>query len=287
MDYYLCLDQYIEERRKCGYSLKRDEGLLRNIVDYAYANDFIPFSNKGFLSWKRDFGSANDSTWKRRLSVYRGFAKWLKQIEPKTEVPPSNLIASPGFSRVKPYIYNHEEIINILSLAAELKSSHGLKGLAYNALFGLISVTGMRLGEALGLLIQDVDLDNLTIYVRNAKNNKERVIPISDSMADVLDKYDQAVEDYVTVDHTKYFVIENGKPINSHNAQYCFAKIGQKLGLRDKPKFHEFGIGPRIHDLRHTFAVNSLVTAFETNDDIDVVAYKLSCFLGHEKVDHR
>lgn len=286
MDYYQLLDEYIMERNQFGYSLKRAPTLLKKFIQYAYENNHVPFTNEGFMNWKRDYGSASEGTWKKRLSVYRGFAIWLKHIEPLTEVPPSCLIPSSGFSRTKPYIYSDDEISQILTEARRLRSSHGLKGLAYSTLFGLLRTTGMRIGEVTNLTIQDVNLNDLVIHIRNAKNNRERVIPITEGAAMVLEEYDRMVEKYVPKDHSHFFVLEDARPIHTYNAQYNFAQIGQKIGLRKKQQLWKLGKGPRIHDLRHTFAVKTLISAFENNLDVDVEIYKLSNFLGHEKIEY-
>ena len=172
------LEHYLAVRRRFGSDLSTGKRELRQFAAFADTEDAAWITVDLFLRWKERFGSAGNATWSLRLGLVRGFAKWLHGIDPRTEIPPAGLIPA-KMRRPRPYIYTDNEIVSIVTQAARLSSTHGLRGLNFSTLFGVLAVTGLRVSEAVGLDDRDVDLDNAVLEVRNGKNRNSRIIPIT------------------------------------------------------------------------------------------------------------
>lgn len=275
------LEQYLAFRRRHGGDWTATDQHLRPFVAFADAEAAEWIGVDLFMRWKRQFGSAGTATWNNRLSAVRGFTAWLKDIDPRTEVPSSALIPR-RYQRPTPHIYSDSEITQIVTEAARLPSRLGLRGETYATLFGLLAVTGLRVGEALGLDDQDVDLVTAVLFVRRGKNGKSRFIPVTDCTAERLDRYRTTRSRILgTAASEAFFVGENGKRLRIHAAQSNFAKIGQKIGLREKQPGTKFGHGPRLHDMRHTMASKTILDWFRSGRNPDREMYKLSTYLGH------
>lgn len=275
------LEQYLAFRRRHGGDWTAAAQDLHPFVAFADTEAAEWISVDLFMRWKDRFGSAGTATWNNRLSAVRGFTTWLRVVDPRTEVPPKELIPK-RYQRPTPHIYPDSEIVRILSEAARLPSRLGLRGETYATLFGLLAVTGLRIGEALGLDDRDVDLDAAVLFVRRGKNDKSRFIPVTDCTAERLGQYRAARnKTFGTAATTAFFVGENGQRLAIHAAQSNFAKIGQKIGLREKQPGTKFGHGPRLHDMRHTMASKTILDWFRSGRNPDREMYKLSTYLGH------
>jgi integrase/recombinase XerD len=168
------LKHYIAMRRRLGYDQSFTERVLRRFTEFADGEGADHITVDLFLQWKKHYGSANNNTWSRRLSMVRIFASWLQGFDPRTEVPPAALISGQP-RRPRPYIYSDDQVSAIVAEAARLPSSYGLRGWTCSTLFGLIAVTGLRVSEALGLDDEDVDLDQAVLTIEHGKNRKCRV----------------------------------------------------------------------------------------------------------------
>ena len=272
------LDQYLVERRRYGADLASSGLILRPFVAFADAEEDERITTDLFLRWKDRFGAAGTHSWAIRLSVVRGFATWLQGIDPRTEVPPKGLIPNRQ-QRQRPYIYTDSEIARIVTAAARLPSHRGLRGATYTTLFGLLAVTGLRIGEAVGLDDWDVDLDTAVLHVRHAKNGTSRVVPFTQCTAERLRAYRAERNRILGAVSAAFFVGENERRLNICMAGYTFARVGQNIGLRERQA--RSGRGPRLHDLRHTMASMTILDWFRSGRDPDREMYKLSTWLGH------
>ena len=171
------LEQYLAVRRSLGYDLSFSERVLRRFTAFTDSEGADHITVDLFLRWKKHYGSANNNTWSARLSMVRVFANWLRGFDPRTEVPPPGLISG-KLRRTRPYIYTDDQVAAIVTEAAQLPSSYGLRGWTCSTLFGLIAVTGLRVSEALGLDDEDIDLNQAVLTVKHGKNRKSRLIPI-------------------------------------------------------------------------------------------------------------
>ena len=274
------LSRYLRVRRSLGYDLSTSERVLRKFVDFAKQNGAEHISVMLFLQWRESFGHANRQTWSRRLGMVRLFAQWLQCLDPKHEVPPRGLIPD-RMCRSRPYIYSEEEIRRIVAAAAELPSNNGIRALTCSTLFGLIATTGLRISEAISLDGADVDLETGVVTLRRGKWGKSRLLPVSASTTARLAEYAKERDRLLGTCPKPFFVSDNGGRITDCNARYSFATVCQTIGLRPREKFCRHGHGPRIHDLRHTFAVRTLVNWYREGKNPAQEMIKLTTYLGH------
>jgi len=279
------LAEYLSFRRSLGFDLTFEERVLRVFTAFADCEATDHITVDLFLRWKAAYGHANNSTWAHRLGMVRGFAMWLKGYDERTEVPPAGLVPA-KWRRPKPYIYSGEEVATIVSRAAGLPSRYGLRGWTCSTLFGLIAVTGLRINEALKLDDGDIDLSAGVITVRRGKNGKARFVPIAPSTAKRLVAYHAERTRLLGFGKGAYFRNDDGRRPTDCCARYNFAVVSQDIGLRQAQRFCRHGRGPRIHDLRHTFAVHTIMGWYRKGLDPDREMLKLSTFLGHVKPDH-
>ncbi len=274
------LDQYVTERRRYGGNWASQARQVRPFVTFADSEGVEWITTGLFLRWKERFGSAGQNAWAGRLSAVRVFATWLQGIDPRTEVPPKGLIPRQG-CRPKPHIYSDREIRQIVAEAARLECCTGLRGMTFSTMFGLIAVTGMRIGEALALHDADVDPGGAVIRVRHAKNGRDRVIPVTSCTAERLQMHRDTRNRILGRATQAFFCGTGGGRLGEDTARYNFAMIGQRIGLRELQVDNRKGRGPRLHDLRHSFATKTIIDWFRQGEDVDAGMYRLSAFLGH------
>jgi len=269
-------------RRSLGFEMSFAERVLRKFAEFADRERADYITVDLFLRWKEQYGSANNYTWGRRLSMVRIFAGWLQGFDSRSEVPPAGLIASRP-RRARPYIYTEDQIAAIVTEAGRLPSPYGLRAWTCATLFGLIAVTGLRVNEALGLDEEDIDLKEAVLTIRRAKNRKSRFAPISLCAAERLRAYRAERNRILGAGRTAFFLLENGERPTDCCARYNFALVCQRIALRKPQRFGKHGRGPRIHDLRHTFAVRTIMDWHRRGLDPDREMLKLSTYLGHSK----
>jgi integrase len=274
------LDRYLEIRRSLGYKLATEERILRRFVGFAEQSRASHISSELFLHWQKKFGHARQDTWGRRLSIIRVFARWLHGLDARHEVPPAVLIPY-RLRRTRPYIYSEEEIQRIIQAAAKLPSIYGFRSLTFATFFGLVAVTGMRISEAIMLDVGDVDLVAGVVTICHGKLGKARYNPISDSTKARLSDYVKERHRLLGGQQDAFFLSEQGTRLTDCCVRYNFAVVCQQIGLRSAQLFHRHGRGPRIHDLRHTFAVHTLRHWYRTGKDAAREMIKLTTYLGH------
>ncbi len=276
------LEEYLVVRRSLGYDLSFTARVLRVFTAFADREGADHITVDLFLRWKQSFGRASNNTWSTRLGMVRGFAGWLQAEDARTEVPPAGLIAG-KLRRSQPYIYSEKEVAEIVSHAAKLPSRYGMRGWTCSTLFGLIAVTGLRINEAIALDDRDVDLAEGVVTVRRGKNGTARYVPLAPSTVARLRAYRAERTRLLGPTPGPFFLMESGARPTDCCARYNFALVSQKLGLRKPQRFCRHGRGPRIHDLRHTFAVRTIIGWYRKGLDPDREMIKLSTYLGHAK----
>ena len=276
------LDEYIMVRRSLGYDLSFAARVLRGFTRFADREGADHITVDLFLRWKRGFGSADNNTWSARLGMVRGFAGWLQGLDARSEVPPAGLIVG-KLRRSRPYIYPETEVAKIVTGAAKLSSRYGMRGWTYATLFGLIAVTGLRINEALALDERDIDLEDDVITVRRGKNGTARFVPLAPSTIAKLRAYRAERNRLLGPTTGPFFLLDGGTRPTDCSARYNFALVSQQLGLRQSQPYCKHGRGPRIHDLRHTFAVRTIIGWYRKGLDADREMIKLSTYLGHVK----
>ena len=277
------VEHYLAQREALGTGLSASAVLaLRTFAAFAVNQGARHVTAELFLLWKEQYGSASQKSWSCRFSHVRTFAIWLQMLDPETEVPPKGLIPAVR-SRPRPYIYTDEETADLVDAAAQLHSPTGcgLRGSTYATLFGLLAVTGLRISEALHLDDDDVDARAATLQVRHAKTHTRRVIPLTPCTAERLAAYREVRDRSVARQAPTFFLGEHGRPVSIYMAEYTFARCSEMTGLRDRQAGYRCGTGPRLHDMRHAYAVKTLIDWHRSGLDVDRELYKLSAWLGH------
>jgi len=277
-------EQYLQLRHELGYKLRGVVGLLRNFVVFAERDGATHVTADLALRWAQQPSGAQPATWAWHLGVVRRFAVWVSASDRRTEVPTAGLL--PGrYHRKRPYLYSDAEIDGLVRAAGRLPSALGLKGGTFATIFGLLAATGLRVSEALALDREDVDLEQGVLHVRRTKFGKSRLVAVHDSTRRILTDYAQQRDRVVQRPATAaYFLAERGGRVTEWATRYNFAKVSRSVGLRVPTTNCRHGRGPRLHDMRHRFAVCTLLNWYRADIDVEREIPKLATYLGHVHV---
>jgi integrase/recombinase XerD len=277
-------EQYLQLRRNLGCQLRETGRLLEDFLAFAEREGASHVTTDLALRWAQQPADVQPATWATRLQVVRRFALWLSAADRRTEVPPAGLL--PGrYVRKRPYIYSDAEISDLVRTAGHLASPAGLKGRTYATIFGLLAVTGMRISEVVALDREDVDLDEAILRIRRTKFGKSRLVAVHDSTRQVLAAYARERDRVVRRPAAAaFFLSEDGDRVTGCAARYNFAKVSRQVGLRAPAAGRRHGRGPRLHDMRHRFAVCTLLRWYRAGLDVEREIPKLATYLGHVHV---
>ena len=269
------LADYLRIRRRLGFEMPQDGRLLEGFVEFLDQAGAPRITAELALVWARLPVDAHPHRWRQRLSVARGFARHLATIDPTSEVPSKELL--PGHRpRIAPYIYTEEEIAALMAAALQLRPR--LRGVRHATLIGLLAVTGMRPGEAVGLDRHDVDLNNGVVAVRAGKQKKQREVPLHATTISALRDYARQRDACVREPSTPaFFVSARGQRMGREELNGTFIKLVGEVGLDGRGARAR----PRPHDLRHAFAVNTLLSWYRDGNNVDRRMPLLSTWLGH------
>ena len=278
------VQDYLEMRRGLGFKLRETGRGLIDFVTFLEANDTPYITTELALSWAQRPSQAQPSHWARRLGYVRVFARHRAAADPRTQSPPDGLLPFRP-KRARPYLYSNEDIQRLLSAALEMPCRYTLCKLrpwTYYCLFGLLSVSGLRLGEARNLKLSDIDFDAAVLTIRGTKFGKSRLVPMHASTCAVLQDYlkrrpqhcvAQAASPYL-------FTSQLGNRLDVGDIHRTFYALSRQIGLRGATASR----GPRVHDMRHVFATNTLVRWYEAEQDPERLLPILSTYLGHVHV---
>lgn len=270
------LSDYLAMRRALGFKLERPGALMAQFVDYLDEAGAAVITIDAALAWAARPEGASRYWWSRRLAAARLFAKYMASIDPATEVPPADLLASP-ILRATPFIYSPADIAALMAAARD-STSVPLIAATYATLIGLLAVTGMRVGEAISLDRDDVDLDEGVLEVRQGKFGKSRELVLHPSTVTAMRDYaalrDRAARPWRT---PAWFVSSRGSRLIYKNVHYRFHQLTRAAGLAPQSP----ACRPRIHDLRHTFAVTTVLGWYRSGADVQARLPLLSTYLGH------
>jgi integrase/recombinase XerD len=277
------LEDYLKLRRQLGFKLFTNGYVLRNFVRFARQQKARIISTKLVLHWVTLRPNIVLSYRAQRLSMVRGFAKYLSTVEPRTEVPSQKLIPC-KFYRREPFHYTDEQVLHLIEAARNLAPSQKLKGLTFATLLGLLAVTGMRVGEALALDRGDINCPGALLTIRRAKGNKSRLVPLHASTVQALQRY-AAIRDEVYPQLTgPAFFVRKGIRLSYYAARQWYMKTACGVGLRHRGDGRGGPCGPRMHDLRHYFAIRTLLNWYRSDADVEARLPELATFLGHTTV---
>lgn len=278
------LDEYLEVRRVLGFKLETTEWCLRGFVDFLNAEGAECITIELALRWARQPVNGEPFTWAQRLRHIRLFAAWHRARDPRTEVPDAGLLPA-SVLRKPPFIFSQQQIADIVREAEKLRCKRGVRSSTFSTMFGLLAVSGLRISEAIALDRGDVDLQAGMLTIRNTKFNKTRLVPLSKSAIAALRRYAKQREQALPVVTTPaFFVSERGWRITDCATRYNFAKVSRAAGLRAPAEGYRHGHGPRVHDLRHSFAARTMVNWYRAGVDVERELPKLSAYLGHAHI---
>jgi integrase/recombinase XerD len=271
------LSDYLNVRRALGSKLDRAEKLLSQFVTYLEDQHAEVITVEHALAWAT---LPQRSGWwhAMRLSAVRRFAVYLHNLDARTQVPPPGLIAHRR-RRATPYLYSDAEIHALVQAAGRLRTAIGAS--TYPVLISLLAVTGMRFGEAIALDVNDFNPEAGVLTVRDGKFGKSRLLPLHPSTTDALGRYLDQRSQLLRANNladTGVLLISNaGTRLDHSRAQRTWRKLRTSAGLTPRSG----NCRPRIHDLRHGFAVATLLDWYRRGEDVPAMLPKLSTYLGH------
>lgn len=276
------VEEYIAYKKGLGYQIKIESGQLRRFAAFTVAVGY-----KGSLTTDIAFQwvtlKPQYSRWymARRMETIRTFAKYICVFDPLAQMPPKGMFGK-CHVRTTPYIFTEEEICILMKASAELYSPDGLRCITIPTAIGLLWSTGMRPNEACQLLDDDVDLNGGRITIRETKFSKERVLPIHETTASKLRFYikdrDLLRKDF----RDRHFLITTGnRKLALRNFENAL-KITRNNLLNGEKEWNRRP--PRLYDIRHSFACNTLLRWLKSGINVDNKILYLSTYLGHVKV---
>jgi site-specific recombinase XerD len=236
-------EDYLRLRRALGFKLTLHGPLLAQFIDYLDAAGAPGITTELAVSFAQLPSGVQPIVWAHRLSMVRGFARYLQAIDPATEVPPRDVFA-PRYQRPTPYLWQETEVLDLMAAARQLCPA--LCALTYETFFGLLWCSGMRIGETIGLRRADVDLSAGVITVRQAKFGRSRLVPLQQSTTDALACYAASRDRLCPQPRSHaFFISSRGTTLIPQAVGQTFHRLAVKTGLHSETK------RPRVHDLRH------------------------------------
>jgi integrase/recombinase XerD len=265
-------EDYLRLRRALGFKLERAGQLLPQLAAYLEAAGAGTVTSDLAIAWAR-LPDAAPNHWAQRLAIARGFARYLQTIDPAAEVPPPGVFPARPH-RPNPYLFSQRDICRILEAARALRPP--LRAATHEAIFGLIAASGMRIGEAIGLARDDIDLDTGVITIRQAKFDRSRLVPLHPTVTQVMGRYAAERDRLCPRPRSAAFFLSGaGTRLDRSGVGAAFRKITADLGIRTA------AVRPRVHDLRHSFAVQTLIRWQRARVNTDEHIGTLSTYLGH------
>jgi len=278
------VQEYLAMRRSLGFKLKESGNGLLDFAAFMQQHRAAYITQALALAWAQQPAHTQPANWAQRLSFVRVFARFRSASDPRTQIPALGLLPFRP-KRARPYLYSDDEIRRLLRAALKMPCRYQrgeLRPWVYYALFGLLSVSGLRLGEARNLELRDVDLKAAVLTIRGAKFGKDRLVPLHASTCRVLADYlarrqrhwaRRPVSSYL-------FVSSWGNRLDTGQIHRAFYALSRQIGLRGASDRH----GPRLHDMRHRFATTTLVRWYRSDQDPERKLPILSAYLGHVHV---
>jgi len=278
------VQEYLAMRRSLGFKLKESGNGLLDFAAFMQQHRAAYITQALALAWAQQPAHTQPANWAQRLSFVRVFARFRSASDPRTQIPALGLLPFRP-KRARPYLYSDDEIRRLLHAALKMPCRYQrgeLRPWVYYALFGLLSVSGLRLGEARNLELRDVDLKAAVLTIRGAKFGKDRLVPLHASTCRVLADYlarrqrhwaRRPVSSYL-------FVSSWGNRLDTGQIHRAFYALSRQIGLRGASDRH----GPRLHDMRHRFATTTLVRWYRSDQDPERKLPILSAYLGHVHV---
>ena len=264
---------YVAYKRSTGLSFRQPERLLGRFAAHAAVRGDHVVRNETVLAWASQ--SASPQQKRKRLQLVRELAVYLHAEDERHEIPHRDALGRATHHRTPPRLLSLPQIRQVMDAALELRPVGSITPVAVHHVIGLLAATGLRRSEAAGLHLKDVTSEGLRI--RNAKSNRARLVPLHESVRTALDRYLQIrLRCPAPSDHL--FVLASGRPLSPDYLTHTYVRLARQLGLRGGPGEP----GPRLHDLRHGFAMRALENVVcGDRREIGRHMLALSTYLGH------
>jgi integrase len=269
------VSRYVELHRSMGFKFRTQYSLLKLFADFAGKRGDRLVQTETAIDWAAQAPSRPQRH--NRLATVRRFALAMHAEDPRHEVPSADVFGREWFRRRIPHIYTADEISRLIGAAAKLPPKNSIRPATYSTLFGLLAATGMRSSEALSLRVEDLNGDGLLI--RQTKFKKNRLLPLHATTRTALQQY-LVIRAKVRTSDRALFISEAGTALNYTTVVHTFLRLARSIGLRAGPGKP----GPRLHQLRHTFAARSLEQCGDSREDVRRHILALSTYLGHAHV---
>jgi integrase len=274
------VEQYLALRRGLGFKLKRNGRFVREFAAAMGKGGETRITTRYAIEWATNPQQLHPSEWAARLSSIRAFARYWITIDTSTEIPPDGLLPFRP-ARANPYLYTDEEIRQLLDAAKSMSAQFPLHRNTYHCLLGLLAVSGMRISEVLNLELRDIDWIEALLTIRSTKFGKSRLVPLHPTATMVLSDYvslrNRIFSDCPTA---AFFPSKTGARLDEGQVRRVFYRLSRQVGIRRALA----GRGPRLHDFRHRFAVETLLRWYRSGDDVTRRLPTLSTYLGHAHV---
>jgi len=269
------MDTYLRMRRAMGYKLLESEKILNGYITYLEDLGVDVISVDHAVTWATQPHHATLTWHAQRLAVVRIFARWLRSLDARTEVPPADLLPRRK-RRPIPYLFSDADVRALLRATSMLRSE--LSRRTYHTLIGLLAVTGLRRGEAIGLEREDFSARDHTLLVRDTKFGKTRWVPLHPSTSDALQAYLSDRDRLKPHGNARALLVgSTGNQLEGGTVSWTFRRLAQRASLQPRAGSHP----PRLHGLRHTLAVRTLLDAYRCGRDPQTTLPLLATYLGH------
>jgi len=265
------LAEYLAMRHAHGFKTDRHGWLLANFVGFLEARRRAVITSDLALHWAKQPAGAHPGWWGQKLSTVRVFARHIHLIDPRHEIPHRDLLPETT-PRATPVLYSSLDIEKVLRAAHDLRSP--FRGLTHETIFGLLAATGLRVGEAIRLDRDDVNWTDQVLAIHMSKFRKSREVVLHATVIGALRRY--AVERdrfHPKARSPAFFVSLSGTRLIYNNVHRTFASLLRQAGIKRERA--------RLHDLRHTFAVQTILRWHRKGIDVDAWMPRLSTYLGH------
>lgn len=268
-------DDYLRMRRALGYKLEVQGWLLQEFITHLEQTGARTVTVEHALAWATSPTTASRPYWAQRLSVVRQFARYLQTIDPTCEIPPASLLPFHP-RRSVPHLYRPDEITALMAAASALPMP--LQAATYRTLIGLLAVTGLRLGEAIRLDRDDLDAGQRLLRILHSKFGKSREVALHETTMRALAAYGRLRDRLCPKPRCQaFFLSTRGTQLLAPSIHEAFNRLVEIAGIVSRPG----GRRPRPHDLRHGFAVATLLDWYRDGADIQARLPLLSTYLGH------
>jgi integrase len=268
------LDAYLAVRHASGFELRVPAILLRSFVRFAQDRGHSHVTTQTAFDWAAIAPSKAQRHY--RLKAVIRFAKYARADDARNEVPPKGIFGH-NRRRPVPFIFTSAGIGRLLKAASRLGPAGSLRPHMYRTLFALLACTGLRISEALALQFDDITSDGLLI--RKTKFHKERLVPLHETAVDGLEDYLIRRRRVGGADN-HVFISLRGQGVRYYTVYETFRSLVQTLGLEPETARPR----PKLHSLRHTFAVRVLEACPQGRDRINRHMLALSTYLGHARI---